>query len=149
MGRFYLLNTKKDIMNFNFEFQRILVINDALTKKSLFCEYVYRYKQLFGMNLSEMQSEVNIIAKEFVLELYPDTYANVDMVTESVMSSSNSHWVEATEKAVLRVYDELSRVCIVKGVESHETVATAMVHELRWIPKHVFYMNGFVCVMCV
>ena len=78
-------------MNFNSEFQRRRVINDAITKKSLFNEYVYRYKELFAMNLREMKSEMKIIAKKFILELYPGTYANIDMVTDSVMSASNSH----------------------------------------------------------
>ena len=60
-----------------------------------------RYKQLFGMNTSEMQIEVNNIAKESILKLYPGTYTNVEMVTESIMLTRNSHWVEAMDKAVL------------------------------------------------
>ena len=62
MGRFYLLNKKKDIVKFNSEFQR-RISEDAITRKSLFNEYVDRYKQLFAMNLSEMESEINIMAK--------------------------------------------------------------------------------------
>ena len=50
------------------------------------------------------------------------------MVTESLMTTTNSQWVEATDRAVLQLHQELSRVCVVKGVESHETIATAMVH---------------------
>ena len=38
MGRFYLLNTKKDIIEFNEDFQRRIVNNNALTKKNLFNE---------------------------------------------------------------------------------------------------------------
>jgi len=48
------------------------------------------------MNLGEMKSEINMGAKTFILELYPDTYTNIDMVTDSVISVNNSHWVEAS-----------------------------------------------------
>ena len=64
MGRFYLLNTKKYIIEFNEDFQRRIVKNNALTKKNLFNEYVNRYKELFCMNTSLMQVEVNNVAKE-------------------------------------------------------------------------------------
>jgi len=140
-------------MNFNSEFQRRRVINDAIKKKSLFNEYVYRYKELFAMNLREMKSEIKIIAKKFILELFPGTYANIDMVTDSVMSASNSHWVEATDKAVLRVYDEVSRVCVVKGVHSHESIAAAVVHEPfsanMDTQTHILYKWICLCDVCL
>ena len=152
MGRFYLLNKNKDIVKFNSEFQRRISENDAITKISLFSEYVNRYKEVFAMNLGEMKSEINMVAKKFILELYPETYTNIDMVTDSVMSVNNSHWVEARDKAVLRVYDEVSRVCVVKGVHSHESIATAMVHEPfranMDTQTHILYKWICLCDVC-
>ena len=153
MGRFYLLNTKKDIIEFNEDFQRRIVNNNALTKKNLFNEYVNRYKELFCMNTSLMQIEVNNLAKEFMLKLYPAIYSSVDMVTESLMTTTNSQWVEATDRAVLQLHQELSRVCVVKGVESHETIATAMVHEpfrANMDPQtHILYKWICLCDICL
>ena len=153
MGRFYLLNKNKDIVKFNSEFQRRISENDAITKTCLFNEYVNRYKEVFAMNLGEMKSEIKIIAKKFILELYPGTHANIDIVTDSIMSVSNSHWVEATDKAVLRVYDEVSRVCVVKGVHSHESIATAMVHEPfranMDTQTHILYKWICLCDVCL
>ena len=88
-----------------------------------------------------------------MLQLYPQMYLNMDMVTDSVMSVNNSHWVEARDKAVLQVYDEVSRVCVVKGVHSHESIATAMVHEpfrANMDPQmHILYKWICLCDVCL
>ena len=105
------------------------------------------------MNLREMESEISSVAKTFMLQLYPQMYLNMDMVTDSVISVNNSHWVEARDKAVLRVYDEVSRVCVVKGVHSHESIATAMVHEpfrANMDPQtHILYKWICLCDVCL
>ena len=75
------------------------------------------------------------------------------MVTESLMTTTNSQWVEATDRAVLQLHQELSRVCVVKGVESHETIATAMVHEpfrANMDPQtHILYKWICLCDVCL
>ena len=100
-----------------------------------------RYKQFFGMNTSDMQS---------ILKLYPGTYTNVEIVTESIMLNHNSHWVEAIDKAVLQVYDESSRLCVVKGMESHETIVTAFIKKKPpSFPQSIHHQKIFVFLACI
>ena len=50
------------------------------------------------MNTSLMQVEINNVAKEFMLKLHT---VSVDKVIESLMATTNSQWVEATDRAIL------------------------------------------------
>jgi len=88
----------------------------SLTRKDLFLRYVNRYKFLIRLNKFEMVDEIRRIIVE-------------DLSDNMTLPLPSDQWIEAKDKATMSVHCCLSRVCVVKPIESDETIDTIKLHE--------------------
>ena len=76
-----------------------------------------------------MLEEIESLARMNLVSLFPTHYATIDEVPESVIDIPSNRWMEAKDMATMVIYDSLSRVCVVKSIDSDESIDTAKLHE--------------------
>ena len=99
------------------------------SRKELFTTYVNRYNTLLGMTYDEMCSDIIRLVRVNLVKLYPDIYPSVENIPQNLNQVNDIYRVEAREVATMSVYEDLSRVCVVKALESEETIDKTKLHE--------------------
>ena len=81
------------------------------------------------MTHAEMYSEVHRLVRLNLLKLFPNIYQAIDDIPTDINEVPDIYKVEARDLTTMSLHYVLSRVCVVKELESEETIDTAMLHE--------------------
>ena len=128
-NRYYFITDKSFILKFENDYEKHILMFPTVSRKELFTLYVNRYNALLRMTYDEMFSEINRLIRINLVKLCPNIYPSVENIPLNLDEVNDIYRVEARDVATMSIYEDLSRVCVVKSLESDETIDTAMLHE--------------------
>jgi len=76
-----------------------------------------------------MCHEISRLIKLNLVKLYPDTCQSDEDIPTDINEVNDFYKVEARYVATMSVSDDLSRICVIKALESEESIDTAKLHE--------------------
>jgi len=77
----------------------------------------------------EMCSEIDRLVRLNLLKLFPNIYQNIDDIPTDINDVHDIYKIDARHLATMSVNYALSLVCVVKALESEETIDTTMLRE--------------------
>ena len=105
------------------------------------------------MTKAEMCLEFDRLVRLNLLKLFPNIYQATSDLPEDINEVPDNYKVEARDITTMSLDNALSRVCVVKELESEETINTAMLHEpfraSTNSQQHILYKWICLCSTCL